>query len=119
MIFISPPGSSACNTNAVSWRPISLADDSSLEGTRFEPSVTLAVETLLGHAFRRPTLCGSNPGGHGGGCWRYEFDFRDQNLAAGSHHRAQPCSGYVGNFGSRHLISGRAVSALLEGFHRR
>ena len=93
--------------------------DSSLEGTRFEPSVTLAVETLLGHAFRRPTLCGSNPGGHGGGCWRYEFDFRDQNLAAGSHHRAQPCSGYVGNFGSRHLISGRAVSALLEGFHRR
>jgi len=43
------------------------------EGTRFEPSVPLAVKTLLGHAFRRPTLCGSNPGGHGGGCWRYEL----------------------------------------------
>jgi hypothetical protein len=39
------------------------AADSSLEGTRFEPSVPLAVKTLLGHAFRKPTLCGSNPGG--------------------------------------------------------
>jgi hypothetical protein len=47
--------------------------DSVQEGTRFEPSVPLAVKTLLGHAFRRPTLCGSNPGGHGGGCWRYEL----------------------------------------------
>ena len=40
-------------------------------------------------------------------------------LAADLRHRAQPCSGCAGNFRSRHLIPGGAVSALLEGFHRR
>ncbi len=44
--------------------------DSPLEERRFEPSVPLAVKTPLGHAFRRPTLCGSNPEGYGGGCRR-------------------------------------------------
>ena len=34
-------------------------------------------------------------------------------------YRAQPGSGCARNFRSRHLIPGHAVSALLEGFHRR
>jgi hypothetical protein len=40
-----------------------------------EPSVPLAVKTLLGHTFPETLgLCGSNPGRHGGRCQRYEFD---------------------------------------------
>src|SRR5882724_3340386 len=80
--------------------------DSPLEERRFELSVPLAVKTLLRRAFRRPTLCGSNPEGHGGGGRRYEFDCVCQYLAADLRHRAQPCSGCAGNFRSRHLIPG-------------
>src|SRR5882762_7890269 len=48
-----------------------------------------------------------------------EFDCACQYLAADLRHRAQPCPGCAGNFRSCHLISGSAVSALLEGFQRR
>src|SRR6266404_3806636 len=36
------------------------APDSPLEESGFELSVPLGLKTPLGHAFRRPTLCGSN-----------------------------------------------------------
>ena len=93
--------------------------ESSREERRFEPSVPLAVKTPLGHTFRKPlavrlAIPRSTVAAVGD-----EFDCMCQYLAADLRHRAQPCSGCAGNFRSRHLIPGGAVSALLEGFHRR
>ena len=61
-------------------------------------------KTLLGHAFRRLWLRGSNPGGQAAAVGVMSLIVCDQNLAAGLRHRPQPCSGCAGNFRSSHLI---------------
>src|SRR6266446_6174979 len=101
------------------WRLLQNTADSPLEERRFKPSVPLAVKTPLGHTFRRPFGCAAAIPRGAVAAVGDEFDCVCQYLAADLRHRAQPCSGCAGNFRSRHLILGGAVSALLEGFHRR
>ena len=76
-------------------------------------------KTLLGHAFRRLWLRGSNPEGQVAAVGVMSLIVCDQNLAAGLRHRPQPMLRMRREFSVTSPDPERAVSALLEGSHRR
>jgi hypothetical protein len=65
-----------------------------------------------------PWLCGSIPRGTVAAVGVMSLIVCDQNLAAGLRHRAQPVLRMRRQFSVTSPDPGRAVSALLEGFHR-